>query len=334
MARLGRDSGAGRAGGDARPFSYTDIPDLAGRTALVTGANSGLGLHTCRGLAGAGAQVLMAVRDTTRGQSAAERIRDEYPWAVLEVVELNLANLSSVRNLSAQLHSERVRLDILVNNGGIMMPPFEETVDGFESQLGTNYLGHFALTSLLFDLLLATDAPRVVTVSSYTNHGGEIRLDDLSFAERGYDPMAAYQQSKLANLMFAIELDRRAKIAGLTLVSSAAHPGHAATELTRNAPTRSTSVASRARNLGMRIADRLLGSSAADGALPQIFAAVGEGVTGGTYWGPTQRTLLPEMRGPVGPARISPKALDPSVARKLFALSSDLTSAEFPFRDS
>ena len=209
-------------------WSEAEIPDQSGRTVVVTGANSGIGFHAARGLAGAGADVVLAVRDSERGEAAAQRIRADSPDARLTVMALDLADLASVRAFAAA-HAERRPdgLDLLVNNAGVMALPYRRTADGFEMQLGTNHLGPFALTGLLLESLLRRPQPRVVTVSSGAHRSGKIAFDDLQ-SERRYRKWRAYGQSKLANLLFAYELHRRATGAGLPLRSVAAHPGWAA----------------------------------------------------------------------------------------------------------
>ncbi len=206
------------------------MPRQVGRVALVTGANRGLGFHTALELARAGAEVVLACRDTTAGQVAATRSRRERSDAHVELLALDLADLRAVRAAAKELSERRGRLDLLVNNAGVMALPSRRTADGFEMQLGTNHLGHFALTGLVLGMLLAAPAPRVVTVSSGAHRMGRINWDDLQ-GERRYGRWAAYGQSKLANLLFAFELQRRASRAGLALRSVAAHPGWAGTDL-------------------------------------------------------------------------------------------------------
>ena len=214
----------------AAKWTARDISSQTGRIAVVTGANSGLGKSIARELARAGASVTIAVRNTDKGEQAAADIRRDVASADLTVQRLDLAELASVRSFSEAFAAEHDHLDVLVNNAGIMAPPRRLTADGFESQIGTNHLGHFALTGLLLPTLLAAPAPRVVTMSSEAHWIGKMRFDDLQF-ERGYNNWRAYGQSKLANLMFCFELARRATEADTALVSVAAHPGYAATNL-------------------------------------------------------------------------------------------------------
>ncbi len=211
-------------------WTAAEIPDQSGRVAVVTGANSGLGLCTARELARAGAQVVMACRDMSRGDQAAADVRSAVPDAQAEVMRLDLADLSSVRDFVAAVGERHAEIDLLINNAGVMGIPRKQTVDGFEMQIGTNHLGHFALTGLLLERLLAAPQPRVVTVSSVAHRIGRISFDDLN-GERRYFRWSAYGQSKLANLIFAYELQRRADAAGVGLKSMAAHPGYSATHL-------------------------------------------------------------------------------------------------------
>lgn len=303
-------------------WTAQDIPDLSGDTALVTGANSGLGFHTSLQLARHGARVLMAARDESRAAAALAKLSAAVPAASVEAVALDLADLSSVRAAAQDVAGRCDRLDILVNNGGVMAPPYRQTVDGFELQLGTNHLGPFALTGLLVPLLLAAPGGRVVTVSSHAHRTGGIAFDDLQ-SERSYLAMLAYSQSKLANLLFAAELDRRARAAGTSLISVAAHPGLAATKLM--AP-RAGDGQGRLRGLATGIGFRVFGQSAARGALPQLYAATMPDVVGGEYFGPSR---LGEWRGP--PTRVDrgPAAKDASAGGRLWAVSEQLTGVTY-----
>jgi NAD(P)-dependent dehydrogenase (short-subunit alcohol dehydrogenase family) len=301
-------------------WTVRDIPDLTGKTAIVTGANSGLGFQTAAALAAHGADVVLACRDQGRGQAALDRVFAEHPSATATLASLDLADLSSVRAF-AEGWGERP-LDVLINNAGVMALPRRTTADGFEMQFGTNHLGHFALTGLLFPALLAAPAPRVVTVSSTAHLIGRIRFDDLQ-GERRYQRWLAYGQSKLANLLFALELDRRTRAAGLALVSASAHPGYAATNLqTASSKMEGSSFKERVYELG----NRLFAQSDADGALPSLYAATAPGVEGGTYWGPAG---LFGMRGApklVGPSKA---ARDEETARRLWTVSQSLTGVRF-----
>jgi NAD(P)-dependent dehydrogenase (short-subunit alcohol dehydrogenase family) len=287
-----------------------DLPDLTDRTAVVTGATSGLGLATAAALVDAGATVVLAVRDLDRGHAVEEALSP-----TSRVRELDLADLDSVRHFAAQLQSEGEPIDILVNNAGVMAVPEGRTADGFELQLGTNHLGHFALTNLL--LPLVTD--RVVTVSSAAHRLGSIRLDDLNWERRRYRRWAAYCQSKLANLLFTLELDRRLAVAGSGVRAVAAHPGYASTRLQ-----------GRSENLvhdaTMTVLTRLVGQSAEMGALPILYAAT-EDVPGASYVGPSGPF---ESRGfPILVGRAA-RAADEQLAWSLWQESERLTGTTFP----
>jgi NAD(P)-dependent dehydrogenase (short-subunit alcohol dehydrogenase family) len=299
-------------------WTAADIPDETGRTAVVTGANSGLGAAIARELARAGARVIMAVRSLEKGERAAEDIRDRVPEATLELRRLDLADLGSVRSF-AETVGEPV--DLLINNAGVMAPPRRETKDGFESQFGSNHLGHFALTGLLLPRLLAAPAPRVVTQSSGAHRiPGGINFDDLQW-ERGYNNWRAYGQSKLANLMFAFELQRRASAAGTALRSLAAHPGYARTNLQFAAPPWYE-------QLIMRITNPLIGQSADMGALPALYAASSPELPGGTFVGPSG---FMEQRGYPKVVTAAGKAYDEQAWRRLWEVSEELTGVTYDF---
>jgi NAD(P)-dependent dehydrogenase (short-subunit alcohol dehydrogenase family) len=301
-------------------WTAADIPDQRGRTAIVTGANSGLGRVVAQELARAGAQVVLACRDTGKGEAAAERIAASAPGARVEVAELDLAALDSVRSFSEGFARGDRPLDLLVNNAGVMAPPHGRTVDGFERQLGTNHLGHFALTGRLLPLLRDRAGARVVTVSSAAHRGGSIEFDDLQ-SERRYSRWGAYSQSKLANLLFALELDRRLRSAGLPLISMAAHPGYAATNLQFSGPPAYE-------RAFMRVGNLLFAQSAAMGALPILFAATAPDLAGGSFVGPDG---LLEGRG--HPRQVSPSsaARDEQAARRLWEVSERLTGVAYDF---
>ncbi|MEP6695293.1 MAG: oxidoreductase [Pseudonocardiales bacterium] len=304
-------------------WTAEDIPDQSGRTALVTGANSGLGFHTALQLGRHGARVLMATRDVSRGEQAMQRARAAAPDASFELVPLDLADLSSISSAAADVASRVERLDILVNNAGVMAIPHQHSADGFEKQLGTNHLGHFALTGRVLPLLLAAPAPRVVTVSSNAHRGAKrINFDDLQ-SERSYSAIGAYSQSKLANLLFAAELDRRAGAAGTSLVSAAAHPGLAATSLMQARPGQPTS---RLKSLGAKVVFKLFGQSEAAGAWPQLYAATMPDVVGNEYFGPSG---MGEQRGyPQRVGRSTWAGDEPSAAR-LWEVSKELTGVRY-----
>ncbi len=291
------------------------LPDQTGRTVLVTGANSGLGLHTSLELARAGARVLMGCRSLVRGREAVERVHAEVPGASVEVVPLDLASLASVRAAAEDVAARAPALDVLVANAGVMAVPRRMTEDGFESQLGVNHLGHFALVGLLLPQLLAAPAPRVVGVSSNAHRFGRIDFDDLQ-GERSYSRWAAYGQSKLANLLYARELSRRAE--GKLLVASA-HPGYAATELQsgQGAPLLEAA---------MRLTNLLVAQSAARGAEPQLYAATMPDVRSDDYFGPSGPG---ELRG--HPTRVgrSQAARDDVAAHRLWQVSETLTGVVY-----
>ncbi len=294
----------------AEKWTAADIPDQSGRVAVVTGANSGIGLAAARELARAGAKVVLAVRDPAKGERAAAQIAGD-----TEVSQLDLASLASVREFAAQLQT----VDLLINNAGVMAAPRRLTADGFESHLQTNHLGHFALTGLLLERLLAAPAPRVVTVSSHLHRRGRINFDDLQ-GERKYERWQAYSNSKLANLLFCFELDRRARAAGTKLVSTAAHPGYAATNLQFAAtPHRWERAAGWIGNL-------LFAQSADMGALPTLYAATVPDLPGGSFVGPDGRG---GRRGHPHLVTAAGKAYDEEVARRLWEVSEQLTGVSY-----
>jgi NAD(P)-dependent dehydrogenase (short-subunit alcohol dehydrogenase family) len=302
-------------------WTAADIPDQTGRTAIVTGANSGLGFATARELTRAGAAVTLACRDVGKGEEAARRIRAAVPNAALEVASLDLADLGSVREFATQAAGGHERIDLLVNNAGIMAAPRRLTKDGFESQFGTNHVGHFALTGLLLPALLKAPTPRVVTVSSTLHRRGTMNFDDLQ-GERKFSRWGAYGQSKLANLMFCFELQRRAVEADTALLSLAAHPGYASTNLQFAAPDRFYEKAY------MWIGNRLFAQSADMGALPTLYAATMPDLPGGTYVGPGGPG---EQRGHPKVVTAAGKAYDESDWRRLWEVSEELTGVHYEF---
>ncbi|WP_026425147.1 oxidoreductase [Actinokineospora inagensis] len=300
-------------------WTAADIPDQSGKTVLVTGANSGLGLRTARVLAGRGALVIMACRSVERGRAALATVDGP-----AELLTLDLADLASVRAAAAQVR-ERTgdRLDVLVNNAGVMATPKRATADGFELQLGTNHLGHAALTWLLMPALRQVPGARVVTVTSLAHRGTGFDLDDLNFEHRRYRSAAAYSQSKLANLVFALELHRRATGAGIDLVSVAAHPGLADTELAGNsARLRGGGPLGRALTAVVRVGGKLVTQSVDRGALPLLHAATAPDVVGGGFYGPSGPG---EFFGGAGPAKPRSAALSPTLGRTLWGRTADLT---------
>jgi NAD(P)-dependent dehydrogenase (short-subunit alcohol dehydrogenase family) len=299
------------------------MPDQTGTTVVVTGANSGLGLRSAEALAAKGAQVVLACRDAGRAAAAVQAVSAVATGPAPTVVALDLASLASVRECAAALAEQHAQVDVLMNNAGVMAIPKGTTVDGFERQIGTNHLGHFALTGLLLPTLLAAPAPRVVTVSSNAHKMGRVDLDDLSFERRSYSRWRAYGQSKLANLLFTSELQRRATEAGTALTAVAAHPGYAATNLTSGPATGAAVL-----RPFLAVGDRLFGQSDAKGALPQLYAATMPDVAPNDYWGPDS---FREQRG--YPTRVgrTRHAQDAATARALWARSEELTGVTYPW---
>jgi NAD(P)-dependent dehydrogenase (short-subunit alcohol dehydrogenase family) len=306
----------------AQPWTYDSIPDQRGKLAVVTGGNSGIGYEAALALAGKGARVILAVRSAQRGQEAAGGIRRAHPQADVEVMELDLASLSSVRRMAETFQQRHAALPLLINNAGVMALPYQRTADGFEMQFGTNHLGHFALTGLLLPALLAAPGARVVNVSSSLHSNGALDFDNLDGA-RGYDRWRAYTQSKLANLLFAYELQRRLAAAGADALSVGCHPGYAATNL-QSAGARMEG--SRFGELFMAIGNRLFAQSAAMGALPTLYAALAPDIRGGEYVGPTGPMAL---RGYPGRQRSSQRSYDQAAARRLWQVSEQLTGVSY-----
>jgi NAD(P)-dependent dehydrogenase (short-subunit alcohol dehydrogenase family) len=306
----------------ATGWTTRDIPDLHGTTMLVTGANSGLGFETALALAGKGAHVILACRDVGKGGEAEARIRAAHPGASTTVMALDLASLADVRRFAAAVRGATPRLDVLINNAGVMALPERRTQDGFEMQLGTNHLGHFALTGLLLDRLLAASRARVVTVSSGFHRLAQIRFDDPQW-ERGYAKWPAYGQSKVANLLFTYELQRRLAARSSGVISVAAHPGYASTNLQFAGPRmEGSSLAERLSAIG----NRLFAQSAAAGALPQLHAATAPGVQGGDYFGPSS---MGELWGAPRKVTSNAHSRDAAVAARLWELSERLTGVRY-----
>lgn len=300
-------------------WGLSDIPNLRGNLAVVTGATGGLGYETALGLAQAGAEVILAGRNSQKGADALSRIRAVTPGAKIRFELVDLASLASVRSFAARLLANGNPIHILVNNAAVMANPTRETTaDGFELQLGTNYLSHFALTASLVPLLV--QGARVVSVSSGAHLHGKIHFDDLQ-SERKYSPWAAYCQSKLAMLLFALELHRRSEANGWGLLSNAAHPGYARTDLIANGPGAKSAMGSMHSSIG-----KWMSHSAAAGALPILFAATAPEARPGGYYGPNG---FMEIKGPVGPAKIAHAAQDADLAQHLWEISEKLTGAEW-----
>lgn len=300
-------------------WTVADIPDQRGRTAVVTGANSGIGYWAALALARRGAVTVLACRDVGKGKQAAARIEAAAPEAEIRVVALDLASLASVHDAAEQITARCDRLDLLINNAGLMMPPAGTTADGFELQFGTNHLGHFALTGALLPRMLSVDGSRVVTVSSNVHRTGRVDVTDLNWQRRRYRRMASYAQSKLANLMFTYELQRRLVAAGAATAALAAHPGTSTTQLTRHFPGVLHSL--------NQVFGGLYGQSAEMGALPTLRAASDPAARGGEYYGPGG---LMQMMG--HPKRVESvrRSHDTAVQQRLWQESTRLTGVTFP----
>jgi NAD(P)-dependent dehydrogenase (short-subunit alcohol dehydrogenase family) len=294
------------------------IPDQSGRTAIVTGANSGLGLVTAHELARHGARVVLACRNTQKGEAALRDCRADAPGAELELEELDLASLDSVSEFAERFRSGHEGLDLLINNAGVMATPRRSTADGFELQFGTNHLGHFALTGLLIGEMEGREDARVVTLSSGAHRIGRIAFDNLG-GDRRYFRWRAYGQSKLANLLFALELDRRLRAAGSTIKSLAAHPGYAATNLQFAGPPAVDAAV-------MKLGNALFAQNDEMGALPTLYAATEPGLEGGTFCGPDG---FIEQRGHPKPVAPNSAARDQGVARRLWEVSEEMTGVRF-----
>jgi len=295
-------------------WTLAQMPRLYDKVAVVTGANRGLGLEISAGLAAAGATVVMACRDPQKAQAAAAEVRRRAPGAKLELMPLDLADLASVRRFAQEFSARFPRLDILCNNGSAILVPLQQTRDGFEMHIGTNHLGHFALSGLLLPRLQATPGARVVNTSSMAHRMTKgLKLDDLHFERRSYKEMDAYGQSKLASLLYTFELDRRLRKAGLNIAATVAHPGWSNTNPDRG-------------NALLRFLNSLMAQTAAMGALPSLHAAAADGVQGGEYFGPGG---LKELRGYPAPAGSSEEARNPQLAARLWARSEQLTGVKY-----
>ena len=294
-------------------WTEKNIPNLENKVAVVTGANSGIGYEAARALADKGARVVMACRNLDKADEAARRIRRKNPDASLEVMELNLGDLESVRQFAEEFRARFDQLDLLINNAGVMVPPYGKTEDGFETQFGVNHLGHFALTGRLMEMLLNTPGSRVVTVSSGAHRMGKMNFGDLQW-EREYKPWAAYGQSKLANLLFTFELQDRLSRAGADVKAVAAHPGGTKTNLQSNTSPL------------LRPLMNLIMQAPATGALPTLRAATARDVRGGDYYGPNG---LGEMRGNPKRVGVGGAALDKATGAKLWEVSESLTGVHY-----
>ncbi len=303
-------------------WTAKQIPSQAGKTALVTGANSGIGYQAALELVRHGAHVLLGCRSAAKGRAALERLQREARGASAEAVELDMASLASIRAFAAAFGARGVALDLLINNAGVMaLPTRELTEDGFERQFGTNHLGHFALTGLLMGPLLASAAPRVVTVASLAHRDGKIEFDNLQ-SERSYKPWGAYGASKLANILFAKELDRRAREAHSRLLSLAVHPGVSTTNIFANGPG-----AASLKAIAVKVLAPVLMQKDDAGALPTLYAATSPDAQGGEYIGPDG---FMELKGSPVVVQPRPQALDVAVGERLWAVSEELTGVRYP----
>jgi len=309
---------------DKKTWTADDIPDLSGKTIVVTGGNSGIGYEAALAFARKRAAVVLACRDLGKARTAAAQIAASATGAKVDVMELDLSNLASVRGFSDAFHLKHQALDVLCNNAGVMAIPYRQTADGFEMQFGTNHLGHFALTGLLLDRLIATEGARVVNVASGAHRMGKIRFDDLQW-KNGYRKWMAYGQSKLANLLFTTELQRKVDADGKKLLAVACHPGYAATNLQAAGPRMQGSTMLESL---FSLGNSMFAQSAAMGALPTEYAAVAPDVRGGDYIGPDG---IAELWG--NPAHVgrSAAAQDAAAASRLWEVSEQLTNVHYTF---
>ncbi|MDB5985005.1 MAG: family NAD(P)-dependent oxidoreductase [Nevskia sp.] len=297
-----------------KKWTTADLPRLDGKLALVTGANRGLGFEISTALATAGATVVMACRDTAKATAACQRLRQQVPKARVEPVTLDLASLASVRRFSEAFRARFASLDLLCNNASAIMVPLQKTADGFEMHIGTNHLGHFALTGLLMEILRAAPAARIVNTASIAHRlTPGLDLDDPHFANKPYKEMDAYGKSKLAALLYTFELDRRLRASGSRITAAAAHPGYSATNLDLG-------------SLFMRISTRLFAQAPAMGALPALYAATAHEVQGGDYLGPGG---FKELKGHPARANARAEAKDPALATRLWNWSEQLTGVRY-----
>lgn len=308
-----------------KKWNNDDIPDLTGRIVVVTGAKSGTGFQASKVLASKGAEVIMTCRSLEKGEAAATEIRDEYPNATVRVMELDLADLSSVRSFAEEFVQNHTSLDILFNNAGVMQTPPYKTADGFELQFGTNHLGHFALTGLLLKPLLQANEARIVTMSSMASSNGKIHFDDINL-EQKYGRTKAYSQSKLANLLFAYELQRKFEQKNASAISVAAHPGYTATNLQFAGPGMEGGRRHFARMY--RITNKIMAQGVEMGALPILCAATDPTVEGGDYIGSRR---LRGARGHPKKVRSSKRSYNEDDARQLWEISEQLTGVKYEF---
>ncbi|MEM7157103.1 MAG: oxidoreductase [Myxococcota bacterium] len=296
-------------------WTSKNIEDQTGRVAIVTGANSGIGFEAAKELAVAGAEVIVASRSEERGRTAVEQIRQAAPSATVELIVLDLADLGSVERFAATFTERYDRLDLLVNNAGVMMPPQrQETADGFELQFGTNHLGHFALTLRLLPVLAETEGSRVVNVSSSAQNFAKFDLDDLQWTQRSFNRMGSYGASKAANMLFTLELQRRLSEAGVSTISTACHPGWTGTNLQASTPM-------------FRWLNPIFSMKPWQGALPTLYAAVAPQAVGGGYYGPDG---LGTMRGYPAPNKPAKLSTDAAAAKRLWDQSEELVGLTMP----
>ncbi len=297
----------------ARGFTADDVPDLTGKVTIVTGANAGIGFEAAKVLAERGAEVVLACRNEEKCSAAVEAIQAASPRGKAVGMSLDLSMLDSVRAFASAFAERYDRLDVLVNNAGVMVPPLGRTAEGFELQFGVNHLGHFALTGLLLPLVRATPGARIVNVSSGAHRMGRMAWDDLNWESRSYSAGAAYGQSKLANLHFTFELDRRLKSAGIDAMATAAHPGWTATDLQRHTGF-------------VRFLNNFLAQAQPNGAWPTLMAATHPSVEGGEYFGPSS---FLELWGPARPVSVGAHARNVEHDRRLWRVSEELTGVRY-----
>lgn len=289
------------------------MDDQTGKVVIITGSNTGIGYHMAYGLASKGANVVMACRNLEKAADSKNKILKDFPNANIKLYQLDLADLDNINYFTKKFIKENDRLDILINNAGVMIPPYSKTKNNFELQFGTNHLGHFALTGLLLPLLEKNDNGRIITVSSIAHNPGIIDFNDLNSERKKYSKWGSYSQSKIANLCFAIELDRRLKAGGFSTISLASHPGYSNTELQRY-------------SIIWRILNIFFAMSAKRGSEATLFAATNQKATEYIYWGPTG---IIEMRGRTGNAKINKKAQDKDTAKRLWSISEEMTGVKF-----
>lgn len=301
----------------SQKWTENSVPDMSGKVVIVTGANSGIGFETARVLAAQGAEVVMACRNLEKAGAAAEQIRQAVPQAKLEIMRIDLADLASVRQFAAEFQSRYSQLDLLINNAGVMIPPFTETADGFELQFGANHLGHYALTGLLLTTIMDTSHSRIVNVSSMAHRfgSGTINFDNLN-AENGYNAQGAYAQSKLANLLFTLELNQQLAAHGSDTIATAAHPGWTVTGLQKGM---------------MHSLSRVVGQTPAMGALPTLMAATESDVQANDYIGPGR---LWEMRGYPKKVGRTDAAQDAALAQRLWQVSEEMTGVRYEWPET